>query len=193
MDVDLLTAKAKWAVLEKIAKNELSPLEIAKQLHTSVANVSTQLRYLELANIVKKRRVPNAMAGMPRVLYSLNKSVFVVMAAAEGFSMRKIIDMDEEKELFLQIWQLPKAVHGPLIHFAVRQSQLFTDKNDVYFSEHGDNVIKIVVCNQKNPLPPKIVSIPYKDQSVAVDVRFINVADLAKERRLVRIHRGNWA
>jgi len=193
MDVDLLTAKAKWAVLEKIAKKELSPLEIAKQLNTSVANVSTQLRYLELANIVKKRRVSNAMAGMPRILYSLNKSVLLLMAAANGFSMRKIIEMDDEKEAMLRIWQLPKAVQGPLLHFYVKQAQLFTEHNDVYFSEYGESVIKVVVCNDKKPLPPKIITLPYKNQSITIDVRFINVDDLGSEKKLVRIHRGKWA
>jgi predicted transcriptional regulator len=110
MDIDLLTAKAKWAVLEKIAKSEVSPLEIASQLNTSAANISTQLRYLELADIVKKRRVSNAQAGKPRILYSLKKNILLVMAASEKLHMRQIVELDEQKEIILRIWQLPKSI-----------------------------------------------------------------------------------
>lgn len=192
MDVDLLTAKAKWAVLERLAKKESSPLEIAKQLNTSVANVSTQLRYLEIANVVKKRRITNAAAGMPRILYSINRPLCIVMAASNDFSMRKVVELDAEKEIMLRIWQLPKPTHAPLVRFYLQFQQLFDENHDVYYADHGDNVIKVVVCNNKKPLPAKIITVDTGKTQVVVDVRFVNQDTRDSMKRLVNLHKGTW-
>ena len=190
--MDLLTAKAKWAVLEKISKKEVSPIEIAKQLDTTVANVSTQLRYLELANVVKKRKVSNVEAGKPRVLYSMQRSLFIVMAAAPGFHMRRVLEMDAQKETILRIWSLPKVTHGPLLALYVKNPQLFSSAHDLYFADHGDTVIKLIASNTKKDLPPKILTVTHDGKQVAIDVRFVNVENLGEYKRLTLIHKGEW-
>ena len=192
MDIDLLTSKAKWAVLEIIAKKEASPLEIARQLKTSVANISTQLRYLELAGIVKKRRILNAQANMPRIMYSLNKNLFLAMAVGDKFHTRRLIDLDLDKEMLLRFWQLPKSLHGPLLHLYVKYPAIFGETHSVYYSEHGDSVVKLILVNDKKPLPSKVISIEYKDKQYAFDIHFASI-EKVDMKKLTLISPGNWA
>jgi predicted transcriptional regulator len=190
MDVDLLTAKAKWAVLEKIAKSEVSPLEVAKELNTSAANISTQLRYLELADIVKKRRVSNAQAGKPRMLYSLKKNVMLIMAASNNLHMRQLVEMDSQKETILRIWQLPKSVQNPITRLFYQESQIFTNETSVYYLDHTNSEIQIYIQSQSQKQSHKI-TIDDKNKPITVTVSYGTTNPENKKAQL--IHLGTHA
>jgi predicted transcriptional regulator len=184
MDVDLLTAKAKWAVLEKIAKSESSPLEVAKELNTSAANISTQLRYLELADIVKKRRVSNAQAGKPRMLYSLKKNVMLVMAASQNLHMRQIVEMDAQKETILRIWLLAKSVQAPLTKLYITQSALFSEENTIYYLDHTVNDITIYVQTPKQK-PTHTITVEDKEKQITITVTYGQTTPDTKKAQLI--------
>ncbi len=56
MEPEQLFTGSKWELLEQLAKRPQSTSELAKKLRTSQANVSQQLRQLELAGIVSRER-----------------------------------------------------------------------------------------------------------------------------------------
>ncbi len=192
MELDSLLVGTKWDIVEILARREASPLEIAKLLQTSIANISMQLKMLEIAGIVSKRRVSNSKAGKPRSLYTLRKDILYVMAASSQFQFRKPLELNPEKSLILKIWQLPQLIQGPLLYFYTKFPQLFNEEYDVYFSEHGDQVIKLIICNDKKSLPPKIVTIEYQSRKYVIDVRFVSERSLAKQGRLTLLHKGSW-
>ena len=190
MDAELLFTGTKWNIIECLARKDASPIEIAKSLQTTVANVSMQLRMLDIGGVVTKRRLPNSKAGKPRTLYSLKKDILYIMVASSEFQFRKPFEMNGEKEIILRIWQLPLAVQGPLLYFYTNYSDLFNDEYDVYFSDHGDFVIKLLICNGKKQLPPKIVTFTHDGQKYVVDVRFVSEKNLSRYSRLTTLHKG---
>ena len=56
MEVETLLTGTKWQIIEQLAKKKQSPLELAEKLNTTIANISQQLRLLELSNLVKKKK-----------------------------------------------------------------------------------------------------------------------------------------
>ncbi|MFT4312190.1 MAG: ArsR/SmtB family transcription factor [Candidatus Woesearchaeota archaeon] len=188
MEAQMVVSDTKWDIIARLAKNESSPTELSAQLKTSVAHISMQLRLLEASGIVQKRRVSNSKAGKPRLLYQLTKDVFFVSAASKLIQYRSYFDFDIDKQVIARIWQLPKLVQGPLIAFYYRYAGLFTQENEIYLVEYGDAVCRIIISNEKKPLPPKLIHLPYKDQTYAIDTRFVARDDLKQFKRLTRIH-----
>lgn len=56
MVVEQLLTGSRWEILQALATRPLSTSELAARLHTSSANVSQQLKQLEIAGIVKRTR-----------------------------------------------------------------------------------------------------------------------------------------
>ena len=71
MDQETLYTAAKWDILQHLADRKLSPIELSRLTGGSLANISQQLRLLDMAGIVQSERVSNRDRGQPRVLYSL--------------------------------------------------------------------------------------------------------------------------
>jgi predicted transcriptional regulator len=108
MDQETLFTGSKWDILKILAHTPKSPLELAKTAKTSIANVSQQLRLLEMAGIVKSIRVPNRDKGQPRIVYSLVKDTALFIATGNKFAEKKMVDLDSYKAVILRIWSLPE-------------------------------------------------------------------------------------
>ena len=65
MELEGLFSGTKWDILRLIAKEPRNPLELARVLGTSIANISQQLRLLEAAGLVRKEKVSNRERGKP--------------------------------------------------------------------------------------------------------------------------------
>jgi len=126
MDVGSLLSGTKWQLIELIAQSPKSPNELARQLKTSIANVSIQLRVLEFASIVSKTKVTRPIAGGPRILYSLKKDIFLVTGASKNIQVRRALQMNSQKEYILATWQLPESLQQPLLTLFFCEAQVFT-------------------------------------------------------------------
>ena len=73
MDHETLFTASKWHILKQLETQPRSPLELARICETSIANVSQQLRLLEMAGLVKTKRVSNR-AGVSASLASARHS-----------------------------------------------------------------------------------------------------------------------
>jgi len=187
MSTDGLFSGSKWEILKVLAQKETSPIELARTLDTTVANVSTQLRLLELAHFITKIRVPNALAGQPRVLYRLKKDIVHVAAATTHAQFKQQLDVTQHSIVMLHISRLPREVQGPLMACYVSFPQLFESHNSVYYADHGDRVISLIVSNNKKPLPPKILNVEFWGQRVGIEVDFFPLDKIPKFARLLQL------
>ncbi|RLE42640.1 hypothetical protein DRJ48_03090 [Candidatus Woesearchaeota archaeon] len=91
MELEGMFSSSKWSIIQLLAEQELSPLQISEILNTSVANVSQQLRLLELLGIVSARKIPNREKGKPRTLYALSNDYVYVISALKNFAKKNLI------------------------------------------------------------------------------------------------------
>lgn len=106
MDQETLYTAAKWDILKLLEAEQLSPIEITKRIGGSMANVSQQLRLLEMAGLVKSERVSNRDKGQPRILYSLAQDSCYVISTANSFVEKKRIPSTPTHQAMLKIWFL---------------------------------------------------------------------------------------
>ena len=104
MDLETLLTGTKWEILELLASKPLSPLELAKKLNTTIANISQQLRLLQTAGLVKKQRTGSAKPGKPRMLFSLSNNYAFITVLSKGFAKKKLIKLSQkQKEALKQL------------------------------------------------------------------------------------------
>ncbi len=104
MDQETLFTASKWEILKLLSEKSLSPIELAAKSNTSVANVSQQLRLLEMAGLVRSERVPNRDKGQPRILYSLAGNHSFLIATTDDFVEKKLFKLSAYNKVILRIW-----------------------------------------------------------------------------------------
>jgi len=104
MDFETLFTASKWELLEQLAEQPLSPLQLTERSSTTLANVSQQLRLLEMAGLVKSERIPNRDKGQPRVLYSLAGDQGYLIATTTEFVGKRRLQLDARNKVILRIW-----------------------------------------------------------------------------------------
>jgi predicted transcriptional regulator len=106
MEQETLFTSSKWDILKCLESGKKSPLDLAKETNTSVANISQQLRLLELAGFVKSERISNREKGLPRILYSLAGNYSYLIVSAPGFVEKKFTNLEDRQKIILKIWML---------------------------------------------------------------------------------------
>ncbi|MFH1916369.1 MAG: winged helix-turn-helix domain-containing protein [Nanoarchaeota archaeon] len=103
MNQEMLFTATKWDILSILSKEGKSPIQIAKIAKTSVANVSQQLRLLEMAGLVASVRVPNRDRGQPRLVYSLVKSTAMIILLEPHHAEKKQITLNAKRSAVIKI------------------------------------------------------------------------------------------
>ena len=104
MDQETLFTGSKWDILKLLGQKKMSPIELAKKSGTSMANISQQLRFLEMAGIVTSQRISNRDKGQPRILYSLSGNNSFLISVAPGFVNKGLQSLNEREKAILKIW-----------------------------------------------------------------------------------------
>jgi predicted transcriptional regulator len=104
MELETLFTASKWEILKLLSEQPLSPLQIAERSSTSLANVSQQLRLLEMAGLVKSERISNRDKGQPRILYSLAGDQSYLIATTSDFVEKKLFQLSAYNKVILRIW-----------------------------------------------------------------------------------------
>ena len=104
MEQETLFTSSKWDILKCLETGKKSPLDLAKEANTSVANISQQLRLLELAGFVKSERVSNRDKGLPRILYSLAGNFSYLIISAPQFVEKKFLKLQNYQKVIMKIW-----------------------------------------------------------------------------------------
>ena len=102
MDLETLLTGTKWDILELLAKDKLSPSELAKRLDTTIANISQQLRLLQTAGLIKKKRTGSGKPGKPRMIFSLSNNYAFVIVFTDGFAEKKLVKISDKEKFVLK-------------------------------------------------------------------------------------------
>ena len=102
MEYETLLTGTKWNILELLAKQDTSPQELANNINTTIANISQQLRLLETAGFVNKKRTGTAKPGKPRVLFSLSDDYRMIILFTKGYARKKLVKVSKEQRRALR-------------------------------------------------------------------------------------------
>ena len=86
MVLEQLLTGSRWEILEQLAEAPKSTGELAKKLGTSAANISQQLKQLELGGIIKKERTKKTNKHYE---YHINKTRLLITHLAERTAQKK--------------------------------------------------------------------------------------------------------
>jgi DNA-binding transcriptional regulator GbsR (MarR family) len=106
MELEGMFTEQKWNILKCLSKEKYSPLQLAEQLNTTMANISQQLKLLEAVNLVKKEKIKNRDKGKPRTLFSLNDNFAYLISAMNNFADKKLMRVTDHHKIILKIWFL---------------------------------------------------------------------------------------
>ena len=104
MELEMLFTASKWDILQKLAEQPLSPLELAERSSTSLANISQQLKLLEVAGLVTCERIRNRDKGLPRLKYRLAKDQGYFISTSSEFAEKKLCALTAHNKAILRIW-----------------------------------------------------------------------------------------
>src|SRR3989338_1644421 len=106
MELETMFVDQKWKILEILAHEELSPLEISEKTNTTISNISQQLKLLELSGFVTKKRISNRDRGKPRMIYQLANNYSYLISIMNDFTKKKLLRLTPHNRLILKIWFL---------------------------------------------------------------------------------------
>lgn len=165
-DVGSLLSGTKWQLVELIAQSPRSPNELAVALKTSIANVSIQLKTLELASVISRTRVLRPQAGNPRVLYSLKKDFLYVTTASQTVQVKKPLAMNDQKSFVLAVWQLPENLQQPLLTLYFTQPQIFEKKSTIAINPANSTEMSISILLSGAKSAPKPITLDINEKKV---------------------------
>ncbi len=181
MDQETLFTNSKWEILQELSKGEKSPLELAKKTSTSIANISQQLRLLELGELVKSKRIKNREKDKPRQMYSLTKSKAYLIAVSPEFIGKKQIDLTEFHTVLIRILFIPDTkIHYHIQKFFIELEPYF-NKLELIAVRNEHSQIKCMIYSKDQALKAKIKDkkITNPDgQTMNVSVEFLTDKEL---------------
>jgi len=104
MELEGLFSGTKWDILRLIAKEPRNPLELARVLGTSIANISQQLRLLEAAGLVRKEKVSNRERGKPRTRYFISRDMLYVVVLSRALQEKGMVELGESQRQAVKKW-----------------------------------------------------------------------------------------
>ena len=125
METETLFSSTRWEILSTLSQKKLSPMELALSIKTTSANISQQLRLLELAGLVKSEKISNTDKGKPRVIYSLAGPSSFVVFLGRNFAQKKMLMPTEYHKFVMRSLFLDNSEHHALVnefYFRVKES-----------------------------------------------------------------------
>ncbi len=98
MELDTIFKDTKWGILVALSKGPASPLELAKKTHTTISNISIQLRLLEALGFVKSEKKPS---GRSRVEYSLSKEFAYITIVKDNYCAKRLLRIEPFDSIML--------------------------------------------------------------------------------------------
>ncbi|MEM4711020.1 MAG: ArsR family transcriptional regulator [Candidatus Woesearchaeota archaeon] len=153
MEQETLYTSSKWSILKALEHGSKSPIDLANEANTSLANVSQQLRLLELAGIVKSERIPNRDKGQPRIIYSLSGNNSYLLVTAPKFVDKKNIIMQEYQLELLKIWFCEdNSLQYYLEKFYWLNEEKLSSSNIYAFDYTDSQNIKVIISEDQSKL-----------------------------------------
>jgi len=106
MDFDSFLTYPRWELLKIITEKPSSPIELAEKLNTTVSYISQQLKLLDAAGLLVKKKTGAAEKGKPRTLFSLSNGLLYFSVLTNKFSEKKLIYVNDYHRTIIKIWLL---------------------------------------------------------------------------------------
>ncbi len=182
MEQETLFTSSKWDILKCLEAGKKSPLDLAKETHTSVANISQQLRLLELAGFVKSERISNRDKGLPRILYSISNNNSYIVATTPGFVDKKFLTLQDYQRCTLKIWFLDNILLQRYVERFFWSIEKYLDKIDVISVDAKElgNIKVFILTNNADVKKLKDLTIEGQSGSVKFTINFIKEQDVKK-------------
>lgn len=171
MELDSFLTSPRWEMIQIISNKPSSPIEIAQQLKTSVSFVSQQLKLLEAAGIVQKKRTGASEKGKPRTIFSLAKESVYIILLSEGISDKKLVPIDEHHKIILRIW----LIEGFSYHYQIEKFfwkiEEFLQEITAIFVDTTKVAPKMIILSENKALRQKIDTVVKKlDSEISFEV-----------------------
>ena len=109
-----------------------------------MANISQQLKLLEAANLVHKRKIKNRDKGKPRSLFSLTDDFVFLVPAMNNFAGKKLLKATNHHKIMLRIWFLKnEQLHYPLEKLYWRLEKSFDSIEAILVDEVKNQIIVV--------------------------------------------------
>jgi len=183
MEQETLFTSSKWDILKCLEAGKKSPLDLAKETNTSIANISQQLRLLELAGFVKSERISNRDKGLPRILYSVCENNSYIVASTPGFVDKKFLKLQDYQKCTLKIWFLDNPVLQRYVErFFWTAIEKNLEKIELIAMDAKDfSSIKVIILTNNPDLKKvKDLIVDGANGSVKFSMNFIKEQDLKK-------------
>ncbi|MFH1801964.1 MAG: winged helix-turn-helix domain-containing protein [archaeon] len=179
MNYDMFFSSPRWTILDFIAQEPSSPVEISKHIGTSVSYVSQQLKLLEAAGLVVKEKTGSAEKGKPRLVYSIAREILQLSGLMKGMPVKKHVALDEHHKTILRIW----ALENESLHYQIEKLywKLEEDLKDVggIFVEGSGDVLVVSDSKKARSLAEKVDGLK---------VKFVSESELRKSENLHAIY-----
>jgi len=149
-------------------------MELAAEIKTTSANISQQLRLLELGGLVKSEKTSNVDKGKPRVIYSLAGNNAYLILASPNFTEKKMISLSLYHNFMMRSWFLENPEHHPLMNQIYFEIKNHLKKIKIIAAESGVSLTIYVVADKE-----------FKIDTGKVRVKFIDEDSLRKKSAVV--------
>ena len=186
MEQETLFTASKWDILKILSSGSKSPLQLAKLSNTSVANISQQLRLLEMAGLVQSKRISNRDKGQPRLLYSLAGNHSFLIASTQDFVDKKFLKLSDYNKVILKIWFLD----NPKLHYYLEKAfwhaEEYINKIDVILiSLDSFSEINLLIISDDQDLKRELKKLVIKNPEGISKTVFFNVKTKLELAKLI--------
>jgi len=184
MEMETLFTEQKWNILKALSKGKYSPLQLAQTSNTTIANISQQLRLLEMTKLVKKEKIPNREKGKPRSLFSLTNDYSYLILVMREFAGKRLLELDDYHRSILRIWFLEDSnIHYYVEKFYWKIEDYLDQIKAILINQEKEEIEAIIIAEKPKELEKKIGAVTIKkddDESRIIKTRAFTIEEFKK-------------
>ncbi|MGB9748558.1 MAG: ArsR/SmtB family transcription factor [Candidatus Woesearchaeota archaeon] len=111
MNLETLFSGSKWDIIKKLSERRYSPFELSRELNTTVANISQQLKILEMLGIIKREKAENHNEkGKPKTRFALADDFAYIILLSRDAADKKLLKLNpKQADYFKNLMLLEKS------------------------------------------------------------------------------------
>ena len=185
MNFDSFLDYPRWEILKILSKKPASPTELAKELKTTMAYISQQLKILDAAGLISKTKTGASEKGKPRSVFELSNEVIYLAGLTRDFTGKKLIIGNDYHKNILLFW----LAEDSSLHYYLEKLywKLEENRNEIDSIFLEISPVKIIVVSDSKPLKSRIES--YLDKfPKKINCTFISPNNFKKQDHMVPLY-----